>query len=495
MKRFIYFAVTAAMFLTSTGLMGQKADAGRLEATVTELASDSYLGRGFGTEEGKRAAEYIINSFTENGVQPFLEEGYRQSFMYRNGVLNIQGNNIIGLIPGSDPDLSDEYIIIGAHYDHIGWEIEDGDTVVYNGADDNASGVAGILEIGRILNLKEKKPGRSIILVAFDGEESGLIGSNAFVDNLIEGPEAKLEKDQVKAMFSLDMIGMYTSHQGVDLQGGGLLPELDGLVEKVSQESPIIITKNTSSVPPRTDTSPFGDIGIPSVHLFTGTESPYHKPEDDSDLLDYEGMAQVTDFMTGLAMELSELPDVTKSRLMEAAGKEGGVKHFNPAVTAHLGSSHFNFKDYYAEAKPVIAGAAGLSLETRITQGLALQPEVLYEWSGSKTDAGIMRKHAVTVPVSLILSTPDTDPGVRVFYQLGAYYSYNFAGTEAGTALNLVDDYAGTDYGLVYGFGMVIMNVKVAYIFQSSMIDLSLNDPLNLDARLRTSYFSISYIF
>jgi aminopeptidase YwaD len=325
----------------------QQADAERLEALVTTLASDDFKGRGFGTSDGTKAANYIIQQFRSAVIQPIWADGYLHPFDYRDGILNIRGNNIVGVIHSEDPELSEEYIILGAHYDHLGWELDGTDTVVYNGADDNASGVASIIEIGRLLNENKEWLGRSVIIIAFDGEEIGLIGSNAFVDAKILGEDPLISKESIVAMINLDMVGMYEAHGGVDLLGWGLLKDSEQILNDAKKDSPIEITKTTGSIPGRTDTTPFGNIGIPAIHVFTDTESPYHKPEDDSDLLDYEGMAVIVDFVTTVVNNISTIPELPKSKEMEKIAEQGSMKRFNPGVVLNIGSSNFDYKEEY----------------------------------------------------------------------------------------------------------------------------------------------------
>lgn len=444
-------------------LQAQNIDKETLREHVTYLASDELLGRGFGSEQGKIAAEYIISHFKSTGIVPLLD-GYRHAFTHRTGSLNIEGNNIVGLIEGRDPDLKDEYIILGAHYDHVGWELQDGDTVVYNGADDNASGIAGILEIGRVLAANQDKLGRSVVLIAFDGEETGLIGSSHFVD------EGMMDFDQVKAMFSLDMIGMYEKHGGVDLLGIGLIEEEKQLLEAALSQVPLVVSKQNDNVVYRTDTEPFGSIGIPAVHVFTGTESPYHKPEDDSDLLDYDGMALITEFMVALVEEMSDVPGLTPVGKMEGRGQDEGMKRFNPGIGFNVGSAYHDYPDEFYKAKPLFAAGAGLTFQTRITDWLAIQPEVFYEWGGSQNAAGNFRTHSVTVPVSLLFTTPDPgNNGVRVYYQMGGYYSYSFAGSLGGADLDFANEYNETDFGYVIGVGLEIRNFRIGYVSSTSV--------------------------
>lgn len=492
MKKLRFLVCTTAVVI-SFSLNGQAALSDQLEEIVTTLASDEMKGRGFGTDEGNIAAQFIIDHFGEAGVEPFLESGYRHEFHHRMSVLNVKGNNIVGIVRGSNPELADEYIVLGAHYDHIGWEVSLGDTVVYNGADDNASGVASIIQIGRILTENREQLGRSVILIAFDGEESGLLGSKAFVRDFITAEEALIARESVVAMFSLDMVGMYSSNDGVDMGGIETLTDHAALIEASNAVASVTINKSDGNMANRTDTAPFGEAGIPSVHVFTGMESPYHKPEDDSDLLDYDGMAGIVEFMVALTREISNKPELGVSKQMEKIASKGPMKRINPGVLLNTGTTYHNIKDDYYRAKSVFSYSAGFFLETRLAQWLAIQPELLYEWGGSQIAGGTLKTHSVTVPVSLLLTTPDEGMGVRAYYKLGGYYSYAFSGNANGTALDFTTDYADTDYGIVFGFGVEVMNFRMGYHFQSSLVDFTLND--GLDTQLKGSYVMLGWAF
>lgn len=490
-NKIAWIAAIVFVLLSHQAATAQQADTTRMKDIVYYLASDELLGRGFGTEQGALAAAYIKDQFMESGIESLLET-YFQPFSYRSGILNIEGNNVVGVVRGSDPELAGEYVILGAHYDHLGWKIEEGDTVVYNGADDNASGVAAVIELGRML--KEKQPARSVILVAFDGEESGLNGSEAFVEKLITAEDPMIKPEKVAAMFSLDMVGMYKKHKGVDLLGIELLVEGGDMVKKVSEISPINVSRSNDNVPMRTDTQPFGAVGIPSVHVFTGTESPYHEPEDDAELLDYSGMGTIVNFMAGLTGEIANHPDPERTRQLEAASEKGSMKRFNPGVFVNVGGSNHDYKNDYRKAKGVFASGAGLFIETRITQFLAFQPEVHYEFAGSQEDGGNLRTHSVTVPVTLLLTSPDPgNRGMRNYFQAGAYYSYAFAGSQGGAALDFVNDFNDTDYGLILGWGFEIMNARIGMVFKESFVDFSRNSPL--DTRQKAVYARIGWAF
>jgi acetylornithine deacetylase/succinyl-diaminopimelate desuccinylase-like protein len=179
----------------------------RLEQHVYTLASDEMGGRGSGTKYARMAAEYIIDQWEEVGIEPFFDNSYIQSFW------NNKFQNLVAIIPGNDPLLKNEYIIIGAHYDHVGTIFGK----IYNGADDNASGVASLIEVGRELKFNQSHLKRSIILIAFDAEEKGLIGSTHFIDRWKEPIE------NIKLMINLDMVGYYQAKEEIKYIGSGTI--------------------------------------------------------------------------------------------------------------------------------------------------------------------------------------------------------------------------------------------------------------------------------
>lgn len=460
----------------------------KLKQHVSFLASDEMKGRGFGSPQGLLAAEYIREQFREAGVSPLVDD-YFHSFYHRIGVLNIHGQNVIGVIEGNDPDLKNEYIVIGAHYDHIGWDVKKGDTLIYNGADDNASGVAGIIELGRYLSENRDKLKRSVIIAAFDSEESGLLGARRVLgDGLVD-------TSAVKAMFSLDMIGMYSGHEGVDLEGIQLLRDYLPMVETAKKEYPVNILKMNAKVVPNTDTGPFGKAGIPAIHVFTGLESPYHKPEDVDTLLDYEGMATILNFMTGLTMEMAERPELVASPVAEGMKKAGGMKRFYAGVTLKNGESYFDYPDEFYKSKSIYAIGAGVFMEVRISQVLTLQPEVIYMTEGGKQTAGNLRLHSVTTPLSLLITTPDpASMNVRGYFQAGGYFSYTFAGKLGSTNMDFDTEYRDQNFGILIGGGMEIMNFRMGYTRMISQQNL-MKDTGAGNMLLNGSYVTIGWAF
>lgn len=486
-KKYLLFPALLAFVIPLNAQIKIAAD--RLEKHVTILAADSLLGRGFGTQQGLSAAHYIAGQFKEAGIDP-LNGSYFHPFNYRTGILNIAGVNVAGIIPGNDPVLRDEYIVLGAHYDHLGWEVSAGDTVIFNGADDNASGTASIIEIGRNLARQRKLLGRSVIIVAFDGEESGLIGSNRFLKDSIVDPR------KIRLMFSLDMVGMYGAHGGVDLTGVKLLTDYEALIDTLAVTYGVTVTKANRSIGQRTDTAPFGKLRIPAIHVFTGEESPYHKPQDEADLLDYEGMAKLNGYLSDATIQLSSAAQISsKQGFPEGGSPLAGTRVFQPGIRIGLGSSHYDYREQYYEGKPVFSGEAGVMATIRPTRMIAFQPEVLYETKGSQFTGGNFRTHSITTPLNLLFISPANEY-MQTYFLFGAYYSYHFKGSQGDTPLDFQDEYAPHEFGINYGFGFQVMNVQLGICIRKGLSSLLQDpDPAGGSILHEGVTFSLGYLF
>jgi peptidase M28-like protein/PDZ domain-containing protein/PA domain-containing protein len=207
----------------------------------------------------------------------------------------VRVKNVVGVLDGEGP-LADETIVLGAHYDHLGlggagslapWTRE-----IHNGADDNASGTATLLEAAQRLAAMGHKPRRRIVFIAFTGEERGLLGSAHYTRE----PRFPLEK--TIAMFNLDMVGRLNDDK-LAVYGTGTAKEFDPLVERLCREHGFQLTKHAGGFGP-SDQSSFYSKKIPVLHLFTGTHSDYHRPSDDAEKLNIAGMRRVADFLVDI---------------------------------------------------------------------------------------------------------------------------------------------------------------------------------------------------
>jgi len=211
-------------------------------------------------------------------------------------------SNVLGYLQGSDPALKNEAVVVGAHYDHLGLGGEGSlapkeEGQVHNGADDNASGTAGLLELAEAFAAKRDSLKRSLLFVAFAGEEEGLLGSSYYVKH----PVVPLE--QTVAMINLDMIGRPKPDSTLIVYGAGSSPAWKELLEKYNLNHHFKLKLNQSGYGP-SDHSSFYGKNIPVLFFFTGLHDDYHKPSDDYDKINAQGEAKIVDFVYSLVKEI-----------------------------------------------------------------------------------------------------------------------------------------------------------------------------------------------
>ena len=222
------------------------------------------------------------------------------------------------ILPGDDPKLKNEYIILGAHFDHLGMGGPGSgsralDTIgIHHGADDNASGVAMMLELAKKFSNTKDSHKRSIICLAFTGEEEGLLGSKHFTD------EPGIDLSKVNVMINLDMVGRLNETNSLQISGVGTAEGLKNLIYSKSDTSIIKLTLSEEGYGP-SDHSSFYGKNIPVLFYFTGAHLDYHTPADTYDKINYKGMVKVSDLVFPVAKELAS----SNSRLKF---KEAGPK-------------------------------------------------------------------------------------------------------------------------------------------------------------------------
>lgn len=442
----------------------------RLKKHVRILASDSMQGRGLGTDGKYSAKQYIVEQFKEAGLKAF-DDSYIQPFDTRIALAWVNAYNVIGYLPGSHPSLGEEFILIGAHYDHLGFTRTNDEKTIFPGADDNASGVAGIIEIARYFANNPDKLKRSLIVVAFDAEESGLLGARHFVDN------PPVELNSIKKMFSLDMIGMYEAHNGVDLRGIASLAGGDIIARTAGNDQQVNIRRTGGSIARRTDTAPFGAKGIPATHVFTGIKSPYHKPTDTYDLLDFEGMANLVIFLSELISQLSAEPHLVASASLTAQSERAKTENRRSAgISMNMGTGYHRYADAFFRANSMINVSTGLYAHLPFGNLWALQPELLYDLNGSKTEGGNFRRHSITVPLNIQFGTPTADQAnARAFIFGGGYFRYHIAGKAANTTLDFNTLYDPIEWGFNMGAGIQIFRFQISYTMRRALTGILQN--------------------
>ncbi len=274
------------------------------------LADDKLEGRQTGTEGEHKASEYIVKRFSDLDLEAKGTDGYFQTFSFKpktdphqvvtytvvGNDSTITGTNVIGFMDNKAPYT----VIVGAHYDHLGYGAEGSlyrgeEKAIHNGADDNASGVAVMLNLAS--KLKNTNKSNNYLFIAFSGEEMGLLGSNYFTKN------ATIDLANANYMLNMDMVGRLKQDSTLAVYGVGTSPMLKQVVNSSNKQFKII--EKESGTGPSDHTS-FYNSDIPVLHFFTGQHEDYHRPSDDADKLNYEGMEKISDYIFEIITELND---------------------------------------------------------------------------------------------------------------------------------------------------------------------------------------------
>jgi hypothetical protein len=278
----------------------------------------------------KEVADVILSksSYTVAALEKTLNETKKPFSFATNVIVNGKGEivrelantrNVMMLLPGDDPKMKSEYIILGAHFDHLGMGGPGSgsralDTIgIHHGADDNASGVAMMLELAKKFAKTKGSHKRSIIFLSFSGEEEGLLGSKHFVDN----PCIDLSK--VDAMINMDMVGRLNETNNMEIGGVGTATGLKELVYANSDTSVIKLTLSPEGYGP-SDHSSFYGKNIPVLFYFTGGHMDYHTPTDTWEKINYKGMVEISALIFKVAEALAN--DSARLEFKEAGPKE-----------------------------------------------------------------------------------------------------------------------------------------------------------------------------
>ncbi len=278
--------------------------AGTLEQHVRYLASDSLEGRLVGTPGIELAAEYIADRFESVGLEPLFDGKYYQDFGLDFALVDttsrdtVTVHNVGGVIRGTD--LAGQYVVIGAHYDHLGYGQIASSTParreVHNGADDNASGVAAVLEIAQKA-IEAGRPRRSMAFVCFTAEELRTIGSEYYCKN----PPHSI--DSTVAMINLDTVGRLEDNRLI-VFGARSAAEFSDILSEANGDSLFELIEK-KEIYGFSDQNPFYARGVPALHFFAGAYDDYHSPDDDWQNLDYEGLGLLTSFVSDFALRLA----------------------------------------------------------------------------------------------------------------------------------------------------------------------------------------------
>ncbi len=296
-----------ALFLTGFATAQTEEVIQDLQVDVVYLASDLLMGRETGTKGEDMAARYIVKRYKELGLTPMGDEKtfyHYFDFKYNpnphgnpDDAEKRRGKNVVGFMDNG----ADNTVVIGGHYDHLGMghfgSRHTGEPAIHNGADDNASGIAAMFYIAKVLKESNLK-NNNYLFIAFSGEELGLYGSKNYVNR----PTLALEK--MNYLINMDMIGRLNEEKVLAINGTGTSPVWKPIIDKLDVAG---ITPKThdSGIGPSDHTS-FYNEGIPVLHFFSGQHMDYHKPIDDSHLVNYQGIYDISEYILAIIKALDD---------------------------------------------------------------------------------------------------------------------------------------------------------------------------------------------
>lgn len=355
------------LFAISSFVFAQKIEEKNIKAHIKVLSEDAMQGRQTGSAGERMALSYIEKEFKALKLQPMGESNsFQQPFPFKSGVhgTGTEGtaHNVVAYLDNN----ADKTIIIGAHYDHLGLG-ENGSSLdanpqgkIHNGADDNASGVAGVLELARYFSKNKTTEKSNFLFICFSGEELGLYGSKYFTEH----PTVDLTK--VNYMINMDMIGrLNPTTKSISVSGSGTSPVWETTLKNITGTQ-LSIKTDSAGVGPSDHTS-FYLKNLPVLHFFTGSHSDYHKPSDDWDKINYAGEKEVLELIIAVIEKLDNEPQLaflqTKNKSMGSARSFKVTMGVMPSYTS---DSEGLLVDGATEGKP--AHKAGIQTGDIITK-------------------------------------------------------------------------------------------------------------------------------
>jgi hypothetical protein len=347
-----------------------------MEADIQTLADDDMQGRGLGTAGHEAAAEYIAEQFHAAGLEPAGDDdSYFQSFTVKDeNDKDVTVRNVLGVIPGSNTEWNNQSVVLSAHYDHLGlgWPDAKADNKgqIHNGADDNASGVAVMLELARTLG-KSMEPARPVVFAAFTAEEAGLLGARHYVKNMERFPANK-----VMGNLNIDTVGRLGDNKLLVL-GSSSAREWKFIFMGASFVTGVQTEMPTQDID-SSDQVAFIEAGVPAVQFFAGASPDYHKPSDTADKLDINGLVKVAAIVREGVEYLAERPEP-----MEFKGSTEKPTGGKPAAGERTASTGL-MPDFAFSGKGVSIGAVGDDTPAK-NAGL-MKGDVITAINGSQVD-------------------------------------------------------------------------------------------------------------
>ena len=340
--------------------------------------------------------------------------------------VDVAAHNVVGVIEGSDPVLKDESIVIGAHYDHLGrggeGSLAPREGEIHHGADDNASGTAGVLELARIFSTQRPKLKRTLVFIAFSGEEEGLLGSNYYVNHPL------MPLDKTVAMINMDMIGRMKDRKLI-IGGVGTAKEWRELITQANMAQKTTITANSGSPAPRgvpivvsangrpimttdpngafeltmnedgygpSDHSSFYSKQIPVLFFWTGTHNDYHKPSDTFEKINYNDEARILSLVARIVKDVDSAdPRLTFTTAKSDPPRGGGFRVYLGTIPNYADTNDGLLLDGVRDDSP--AAKAGLKAGDRVIKIGSREVKNVYDYTAALGEMKAGQEYVIEV--------------------------------------------------------------------------------------------------
>ena len=424
---------------------------GEMQVVVELLADDSFEGRAAGSRGGRAAAGYLAKQFA---ALPLVGGGDKGSYFQSFG----RGyRNILALLEGSDPELKREVVVIGAHYDHVGYGKRTNSLgpigYIHNGADDNASGTAAVLEVAEAISQLNLRPKRTILFALWDGEEAGLLGSKHWV------AVPTLELSRIRFVVNLDMVGRLKNDE-LEVFGARTAAGLRRLVCEQNASTRLKL-KMPWKLEHNSDHAPFLLQDIPVLMFHTGLHDDYHRPSDDAHLINYDGMQRVTRFAFGVINEVANLPALPAFR--EASHREYAFPRKRPKKMSFPPRLGMSWRREQGEMRVtrvtprLPAAAGGLQVGDVVVQwnGQPVPDDTVFkQWVLAASDSSTLQVRRAGTEE--LLEIPVTLQGRRT--RVGLRWMMDEAEPEVGRVLNVFPGSAAELAGITVGDRVYTVN-------------------------------------
>ena len=378
-----------------------------LRSHLGVLADDTLEGRESGSRGGHAAARYLVKRLEEAKLRP---AGDRDAFTQRFGG---RSQNLLAKLEGSDPELKNETIVIGAHYDHVGYGTRRNSYgpwgYIHNGADDNASGVSTILEVIDALTHGNYRPRRTILFAFWDGEEKGLLGSKYWMKN------PTIPVRSIRLAINIDMVGRLRNGR-IEVMGTRTGAGLRQLMSSARMTGKNWIDF-TWEIKDNSDHWTFYEANIPSLCIHTGLHDDYHRPSDDIEKINFDGLQEISRYVLEQLCELADadrLPDFRSQARQESPKSRQVVESPLPALAQRLNFSwRYNperpgeivvkevRQDHHAAEAGLVAGDKIVAVDGRPITCEAMLPATAFG-SESEIDLEVIR-NGIEEPISVVV--------------------------------------------------------------------------------------------